>query len=247
MLAGFFFMCFTAAGSAGDRVPPESDSVIIADHLRKDIYKMGSEDSALTEQQLDSMLWADEGLRIAETSIQWSPDSAFRICTIRLEFCGGYCNSDWMSWLHFNDGSGVVISETGFGEITKIRLMRDGKYLILGAFYGRSGTFSCREDAAYLFSIDDHKLVYHKIPDPLENTAYGQQSFSVSFCTYMSTQSTLKYDEAKRELRYSCGEDTGPMVIPDSVTVYNGVLTYTDSSFVITKNKKRRIKYIAPE
>ena len=253
MLTGFVLILLIPVqrSIAADKVPLESDSIIIARHeleiLTGETIEEFSEhsfNSHLTRAQLDSILWEDGRTRIVSSEITWAPDSSFRICTVEMESCGAYCNPMWYSWLHFNDNSRYVLKDAPFNDIVSINKMPDGKYLISETSYGRSGVYSCRSYSVSLISFENYKIKEHLFPS-LESTSSPAESFGVGFCSYYgdSVQCTLSVNE-KNEIIYHYAEDAGLYTIPDSIFVYDGILKYADTAFVVKSHQERKIKFV---
>jgi|GEM_PF-4259075 hypothetical protein len=257
ILTGLFFLL--TSGSVDvitqDKVPFESDSAIIARHELEILvggsieeFSEHSFNSHLSRYELDSIMWADERMRIANSSITWSPDSAFRICTIQLESCGAYCNYEWMTWIHFNDGSGLVNSSEQFDEILGITQMDENVYLLNTTSYGRSGVIVCRSYEMGLISIVNHKVIYHRIADPRPYASDPDYTwFGVGFCNYSMDEAQLTFNPDKREILFHNEQDFTPFAEIDSISIYDGVLQYVDTGFVVKKYTEKRIKYIEPQ
>ncbi len=256
MLTGLFFMTLFASPDsyANEKAPFASDSAIIERHVwdilienTVEEFSEHSFNSHLSRAELDSILWEEQRMKIGESAVTWSPDSLFRICTVELIICGAYCNSEWYSWLHFNDGSGLVIKDIPFDVIVDIDIMKDGKYLVTETSWGRSGVYSCSGIGSHLFSFSDHQIRYHRIPDPMPTDVPNDLSIGVYSCTYMSDEAVLSYNAANNELTFHRCSDPGPFSEPDSISLYDGVLQYADTGFVVKKYSETRIKYVAPE
>lgn len=235
--------------SIGEAPPKESDSVIMARHVHEirvqfalEEFSEHSFNAHYTEEQLDSLMWENTRSRIAGSGVTWSSDSAFRICTIEIESCGGYCNSEWTSWLHFNDGTELVINRLDIGNVTQIDRLPDGKYLVMETSHGRSSTYACRNNAAHVISFEEHEIIFHPFAvSELTNETY--ETFSVGVCTDMITDCKLTYNSSTLGFSYVYGQELNQMEAPDSVYVYSGIFVYEDSIFVLSKSEQHRIKY----
>lgn len=258
MLIGFavFYMSSPSKSYAYDGPPPESDSAILARHIHEvkvansiEEFSDHSFNSHYSEAQLDSILWEDSRMRIMRGEVNWSPDSAFRVCTVEIESCGGYCNPEWFSWLHFNDGTGLVIQDAGFSNINPIDIMPDGKYLVIETSYGRSATYACRTDVARLFLLKDHLIIHQAFTDTDKDEVSDEPGktmsvFSVGVCTNMITDCKLEYSAEAHELTYVHGEEVYLTETPDSVFVFTGTFNYVNGFFILKNSEQHKIKYV---
>lgn len=251
VLAGFVFIGNNIpAGYAADGPPFESDSVILERHKHEmrveytvEEFSDHSFNSHLTDDDMDSIM-QDQRSSFVSANMYYSPDSAFRIAVLEIRSCGGSCNSDWYSWLHFNDGSGLVIKNPGYHDITGIYSLPDGKYLIIDSDEGGFGTYSCHSYAAEVISLEDHVITRHPIPDKREgHIVTGNYSFGVSSCTYMPDACSLTFESENNTMHYAYSDDPGPSAESDSVTVHSGIYFYADTSFIIKKYEDHKIKY----
>lgn len=253
MLAGLFFLFAVPVqnSQAEDKLPLETDSSLIERHILEVITGQSIEEFSehsfnahLTRSELDSILWEDERMKFESAEMIWAPDSTFRICVIEMQGCGAYCNPSWHAWLHFNDGSGYVLKDADFVDILSIDKMPDGKYLIAETSYGRSGVYGCRSYSVSLISFERYQIKYHRFPNT-ESTSGATESFGVGFCSYYgdTTQCTLRITK-QNEIVYHYAEDAGLYTIPDSIFVYDGVLEYADSAFVVKSHRERKIKFV---
>lgn len=252
LMAGLVVFFFPEpAKAAYEKIPPESDSTLIERHILEAItgesieeFSEHSFNSDLNRVELDSILWAHERMRFLNANMIWAPDSSFRICVVAMEACGAYCNPSWYSWLHFNDGSGYVLKDVNFSDILSIDKMSDGKYLISETSYGRSGVYACRSYSVSLISLDNYKIKYHNFPST-ESTEPSSESFGVGFCSYFgdTAECTLRITD-QNEIIYHYAEDVGLYTIPDSIFVYDGILNYADTAFVVKSHQERKIKFV---
>lgn len=229
---------------------PESDSAILARHMHEvkveyalEEFSDHSFNAGFTEQELDSIM-ALERTSIQDADMFYSPDSAFKIAVLEMEGCGAYCNPFWESWLHFNDGSELVIGNLDFARIQRIEKMPDGKYLIIDQMTGRSAIHVSVTNRATLISTHDHQYRTYAIPKiPSEEMKYDSALF-IGQSAFIDTDLFIRYDNISARLNYQYAtEDLGDYSNSDSLMLYNGYFQYENGAFIFKEEKSSVIPY----
>lgn len=250
----FVFAAFLAAFSTasvsiaiGPDSKHESDSAILARHEHEvrveytlEEFSDHSFNAGYSEDELDSIMALDR-TRIESSAMYYSPDSAFKIAVIEMEGCGAYCNPFWESWLHFNDGSDLVIAHLNFARIQKIEKMPDGKYLVIDQMSGRSGMQVDITTRATLISLQDYQFKTYTIPKiPSEEMKYDSALFVIQ-SAFIDTSQYIHYDAKTERLNYQYAVYTadlsGDFSDSDSITMYNGYLQYEKGAFIFKEEK----------
>lgn len=248
MLTGFFIFLTSSPSKsfAYDGPPPESDSVILERH-KHDVrveytleeFSDHSFNSHLSDEELDSIMNLDR-ISIQTTKMYYSPDSAFKIAVIELEGCGAYCNPQWKSWLHYNDGSGLAIGNLDFTRIRRIEKMPDGKYLVIDQMSGRSGVRVDICSRATLISIKDHQFKSYTFPKvPSQETKYDS-AFAVWQSAFTDTEMFIQYEYSTSRLNYQYTPRDWDDY-SDSLTIYTGYFHYEKGAFIFKEEKSARI------
>lgn len=218
----------------------ESDSLTL-DKYKYEIAKqfvVEHNADSLTNEQIDSILY-ESRLGFIDSKVTYSPDSSFKIFVIQLESCGGYCNSIWYSWTHFNIKNNEIIktadfndSNNNFTTIDTIYILPDKKYLVIESSYARPAsvlTVSCRE--AKLISFTTDSMLIHPIK-------YNNQD-NFGFCQENGVQSNkqpfIKYDKNKKLLTYYYGNNYAYSNGIDTDTIRQGRFKYIKGQFILEK------------
>jgi hypothetical protein len=250
MLAGLFFLvAIPARVTLAEEPKPESDSAILARHIREakiggsiEEFSEHSFNSHLSDTQLDSIL-AEDNMRITGGKVYYSPDSTFKVFVVEGEHCGAYCNPDYYSWLHFNDGSGMIINEADIaGSYVEIALLPDHRYLVIESYSARpAGYYTIVGHTARVISFDNHKMITHpafvSMDIDSDSTYYGQsQEFVIDSAEY------LDYDASARQLRYQYGHDPAILNEGGSAYVRKGYFQLEEGKFVEKEHTITRYK-----
>lgn len=198
-----------------------------------------------SDKELDSLL-AEYGTSVSGGKFIYAPDSTFKIFVVEGESCGAYCNPFWETWLHFNDGSGMVITKAGFENVSSIEVLSDGKYLVWENTWGRSGPRGIEQICVTHLSVKGHELNYYKfpsIPSQGEDVSTDPQG---SFCVYQTsdaeTNLIVNYDPDNSHLDYQYTYTSWGDEKDDSLTVYSGYFVYKQGLFVHEIETVERMK-----
>jgi len=223
--------------SSAPSMKPESDSAILARHIREvkvhyalEEFSDHSFNSHLTDIQIDSIL-AAAGLFFSGGQIIYSPDSVFTLFVVEGEECVRSCNDLCESYLHYNDGSGYVNNRVPFGHVREIAVMNDGKYLVIDEGYaGKTKTKKSTVLSASLISFTDYIVFYHPLPlNTLEDD--GTQPHPFFQCAQKSiypNEIALSYEPKTQHLNYRYVYDKVECCGIDSAYVTEGHFSYVD-------------------
>jgi hypothetical protein len=253
VIALFFAVDLHSAFATISLQEPENDSTILARHKHEvrveyalEEFSDHSFNANLPEHAIDSIL-NGRNISVNDSRVIYSPDSAFKIFLVRGEECEAHCNTFCESWLHFNDGSGMALADAGFGEVQRIEIMPDGKYLVYEQSSERSGAYRIEELSVKLLSIENHSLKYFNLPATpsiaLNTDEEESFSFRVNQPNFVNSDLKLSLNDSAR-LNYQYAEDVGMGYSGDSVRVYSGYFEYEAGQFIHKKEESQRIKLI---
>ncbi len=230
----------------------EGDSAILSRHIHEvkveyavEEFSDHSFNSHYSDKELDSLL-NENGIRIGKGKVIYAPDSAFKIFVVAGESCGAYCNPFWETWLHFNDGSGMVITKAGFENVTSIKFLPDGKYLVQEDSWGRSGPRGIEQICLTTLSVNGHEIKYFPFPSIPSQEEESYTDPQGTFCVYQTSDAETNliadYDPKIFHLDYqytftNWGDETD-----DSLTVYSGYFIYKEGIFIHEQETVKRMK-----
>lgn len=232
----FVLVWLSAMGCSRKTLPKNQYALSAADAVilkkyKYDLIRNYEEDTSATEAQLDS-LWSEEAhykLRFVNSEVRYAPDRKFKIFTIEAESCGGYCNSEWFSWIHYLDGQKETVKEANFKSIDTIVKLRKNQYLIIDKYHARPAsvlTVSCQ--SARWFTLSD-TLVEHKINYRGQDHFDYCQQFGVALENEMPPY--VRYE--KGLLKYYYGNNYGYSHDRDIDTIRKGQFKYHKGKFAL--------------
>lgn len=249
LLTGFVLLASGASSACfAQEARTESDSAIIARHLHEmkveyalDEFSDHSYNAQYSDHDLDSIL-AETRTAITCGRVLYAPDSAFKIVVVEGQGCGERCHAFYKTWLHFNDGSGMVLSDAGFENVTAIEKLPDGNYLVWERMQGITIIYGVDEIAVTLLTVTGHEIKHTAFPQPPSlqddesKNPYG--SFRLHQIFDDSVKLTVRFDRQNNTLnyRYLDYNFTGDM---NDANVYSGSFLYTNGAFVLKEETSK--------
>ncbi|NHM07585.1 hypothetical protein G4D82_10160 [Flavobacterium sp. CYK-4] len=206
------------------------DSAVIQQYKYK-LIRNYEEDSTSTEAQLDS-LWKNEAqyqVGFVNSEVHYAPDGRFKIFSIEVESCGGYCNSEWFSWIHHLNSKNETVQKASFKQIDTIVKLHRNQYLIIDQYSARPAsvlTVSCQ--SARWFTLSDTLI---------ENKIHYRGEDNFSFCQQNGVALEnerppyVKYE--KGFLKYYYGNNYSYSHDRDIDTIRKGQFKYRNGKFIL--------------
>lgn len=231
-IVGLLLLCssYTMGQIIHEKVLTPADSLLLRHYRNEVIRSQASEEDSLDTVDVIEANWGNSHLDDGE--ISYAPDRSFKIITFIFESCGAYCNSEWYSWIHYTLDGKERSEKATFSSIDTIYQLPDKRYLVIDKYGGRPAsvlTVDCRD--AVLLSFEANAVVTHPI-------AYRKQE-NFGFCQEngidMDNQPYIRYDAAKKVLKYHYANNFAYSKEVDIDTIRQGQFIYSKGNFILEK------------